>query len=1127
MHATHLTILLAMIMAVTANAELPNLLPNGDCENEIVNCITRERDQTSSIQANGTGIPTYWRFSGDVQLSTEEKYAGRSALELRGDKTSATALSNFWRVKDPAMPFETPLLTTSPVQVSFYYKTGQQGEATASIRLGVIEGLASETETIPLPAAKDWTRVERSIWPEELLWGAQVSFALKGDAVLWVDNVRVTQRLPNAQNLVHNAGFERPFAQSTWPAAWENPVEDQWVSWVGRHYRPAHRSDLGGTTGGRYALRATVAYVEISGVSQGIVLDQERPRPVVIGIHSKLDNSIGNPPQGYYGSDNLPLLTVYVHHQDGTMQEVSPTFSLGESDHDWDYRRGGFLPQKPVHKMRLQVTVIGTEPTTSLWIDDVTVFELADKGETPPSVRYAPNRELTARWDTHAMPQRTRIVAANDALNLYLSVPRRGDDAETYVYLNPDAEARFITHERFLYDYLHIAAAAGTVRQGEVAEKLGYIARGEAAAQTAVTLERTPGTDLLTVPFRALGLDGPPERPIGFNVAWESADGTERWTGRAINLPNMGSLVTAPPPGIVIRSVRFGDRYTHDRDQSQDLITHPPLYAARNTARVHLINHGLGTGLNLRALISGKEVFAEDYDFDSGESKVVSFDYDAGADETVQFSLFFAEDPARAYGTDFWVSVPPALEIVPDQEFYYPEEPEATLEIHSRLRPLPKRGRIVLEVEDLVSGDTVLRAKHPLTKPINTVAFPIDALRINDLPVQDYRVTVSYYAGRDLQGTASADIGRIRHTQRRPLPPIERVRVDDAGRLIINDDFRFFPIVPSLASATWDEAVAMGANINRAYYKPLKAGANNLQVLDDTWRQNVYTLFLGPPPGLTEQFEQEAATLLSHPGMLTCYAKQFYYWNLSDELVAYRKDVERIFRAQPSPRLLIWGHHDSSFLYDLDTDWPREYPPVGYCYTKILGRPGSGWRNSPLLTRTEQVLDPRRFKLAEVNYYLTWHDDEIVPEHFMTYLSLRGNDWRGFRNESYLSFIYGANGIYHYICTQPGELKRLRGWFQELNHMWPVYVADDAPNQVTVTPIESGIEARLKAYDGKLYLLTANAAEREWSAEIVISGLEGMRVEKLFGVPGATQVRGDRIADTWGEYDAFVYRIEQ
>jgi hypothetical protein len=253
---------------------------------------------------------------------------------------------------------------------------------------------------------------------------------------------------------------------------------------------------------------------------------------------------------------------------------------------------------------------------------------------------------------------------------------------------------------------------------------------------------------------------------------------------------------------------------------------------------------------------------------------------------------------------------------------------------------------------------------------------------------------------------------------------------------------------------------------------------------------------------------------------------QFYYWNLPPDLIAYREKLESVIGAVPVPKLVVWGHHDSSFLYDLGLpELPQSKAPVGYCYVKIMGRPGPAWRNAPFLTRTEQVLDPHRFKLAEVNYYVSWHDDEIVPEHFKTYRSMRADDWRGVRNESYLSIIYGADGLYHYICVQKGGLQRLRGWFQELNHMWPVFVADDGGQRVTVSPTGSGIEARLKRWNGTYYLLTANAYDSPCDARITIEGLGTMRVRKLFNLPGAMAVDGNTIQDTWNRHDAFVYEI--
>ena len=88
-------------------------------------------------------------------------------------------------------------------------------------------------------------------------------------------------------------------------------------------------------------------------------------------------------------------------------------------------------------------------------------------------------------------------------------------------------------------------------------------------------------------------------------------------------------------------------------------------------------------------------------------------------------------------------------------------------------------------------------------------------------------------------------------------------------------------------------------------------------------------------------------------------------------------------------------------------------------------------------------------------------------------------DWHGLRNESYLNVIYGANGLYHWMIGQKHQIQRLRGWFQELNHMWPVFVADDADN----------------------------------------------KVEKLFELPGTMSLEGGDIHDVWKKYDVHVYRI--
>ncbi|GMQ80262.1 MAG: hypothetical protein BMS9Abin04_224 [Planctomycetia bacterium] len=1140
--AIGLVVVPALLVLPSFGAE-PNLLPNGDAENEFVNHLTADGGRSTSIKAIDSGIPTYWRLTEAARLCKEVKHGGLRAIELQGGDraASATVFSDYWRVKDVSMPFGLPLVPAREVRVSFYYRTSPalpSGALKATVQLGTIASLPADTDELSLPPAGQWQRVETTIQPAQLRWGGAVTFTLAagaGDTMrVWIDDVRLAQDLGDPRNLVHNASFEQGSAAAAWPAAWSPPIEDQWVSWVGDRYRPPRWEDSTAVSG-RRSLRASVTYADVSGVSQEIRLDQQVPRPVVVGIWSKLDNSIGNGPQGYHGSDNLPNLTVFVTHRDGTMQEVSPTFCLGESDHDWDYRRGGFLPQKSVAKIRLQVSVIGTEPTTSLWIDDVAVYELgADASAGLASAAGAPCRTLSCAWGRPNGRAAASLAAGNDGANLYFSIPRRPESRVALIYLNTHAKAGFVDHYRYLYDVVKISAD-GAFEKGTVAEKQGLIACGQYVDATALglTLERTAEAYLVTIPLPAIRLEGPPGDAIGFNVQWLTAAGSAYWTGNAINVDQLGTLIPAPEPSVTIRSLRFGRRYQQETDQSQDLVSHPPIYAGMNEAELCLANGGEAVRVDITAGVRGRQPFVGSCDIAANAERTITFAYDAGVGRLGEFDISLGTGGRQLVRTSYPLAIPPAVEIVLDQEFYFPEEKRGKAEIHNRFRPIPQQGRAVLQVEDLVTGEIVFRSDQKSSPAVSVLSFPIDRLRINDQPVQDYRVVVSLFDQADMPlGSHSARFGRIHHTKRRPLPAIKKVRVDDLGRIVINDDFRFFPIVPSLTSAEWHDAIDLGANVCRTYYnvgkKAQGAETGLLDHVEQAWAAGAYTLTIGPGPSQMDEFEKQAETLLAHPGFLGCYAKQFYYWRLTDDLVQYRKKVERIVGAQPAARLVVWGHHDSSFLYDHDRPpWPIERPPVGYCYVKIMGRPGSAWRNAPFLTQVEQVLNPHRFKLAEVNHYVSWHDDEIVPEHFSTYYSIRGDQWRGVRNESYLAVIYGANGLYHYICTQQDGVQRLRGWFQELNFMWPIFVADDAEAELTVSPADSMIEARLKKWNGKYYLLTANASETVRHAQVSIHGFDRLTVRKLFDTTGDMALENNTIIDKWRKYDVFVYEISR
>ena len=1116
--------------------ENPNLFPNGDVENVMTTLFVMESGYVSRIETDESGIPSFWRLSDGAALSNDG-YSGGNAINMvrQENEVTAAVISDFWKVEDTDMPFGLPLVPEQEIMVSFRYKTsGLKGKTAfkALIKLGVLKDLPARELSLDLPASKEWNLVTRKITLSELKWGGEVVFTLDGDekkkGTVWIDDVYLGQALDGV-NLVKNHSFEEGNSSSAIPLDWQIPLEDQWVSWVGARYRePVIDTDE--SLCGHHSLRADVVYADGSGVAQRIHLNQHKIKPIVIELWSKLNNAI-NSKAGYpTSSDSYSNLTVYVYHHDGTMQEISPILSLGQADHEWDFRRFGFVAQKPVKEIILQMTVLGSEHTTSLWVDEVRAYELGSGSEELElrGVDFPP-RSIWSKWgsDIQALSS-TGVQLMNDQENIYLSIPEKYPGQEISIYLNSRTKSTFVNHFRYLFDVVKIAAD-GMVYKGTTIEKQGYTVDGEfrLAGEAGIKSYRSGSETLISIPYKVLKMTGASADPLGFNVMWQNGDQKVFWNGQAANNMAMGRVVLSKAPGVRIKSIKFGNRYDKAKEQSNDYVSQPPLYAGSNQAEITLTNEGPDCQVELVAGIAEQQKVSKSIHLKHQEVRQLTLDYQAGLEKLTTFNVNLSVNGEQKTARTYPIQVPSAIEIVLDQEFYYPEEDSAYIEIHNRYRPIPSEGEVHIEVTDLSDHHVVQTFSQALTDTISTIPLGINNLRINSLPVQDYSVKVTYQdESQKVLGVHTMYFGRINHTKRRPLPPIEKLAVDEKGRIIINDDFRFFPFLISDHIEEWGASFNMGANIIRIDYL---RDSTYLTDLDRAWEENVYTLFIGPyTPKDFDHFETEAESLIAHPGLLSTYHHQFYYWKLSDEWIDFRKRVESFMGKFSSPRLVIWGHHDSSFLYDRDMPkWPNtNYPPVGYCYVKIMGRPGLAWRNTPFMTRTEQVLDPARFKLAEVNYYVTAHYDEVSPGHFAVNVSQQPDDWHGVRNESYLSIINGANGLYHWVIMEDPKIERLRGWLQELNYMWPVFVADDAENRVEILPHDRQLDARLKKWEGKYYLIVANRGEAVQKATIHIDGFEGMKVEKLFELSGALSVEANIIHDTWKKYDVHVYEIE-
>ena len=1136
------------IMLISAGYKI---LTNGDAEEVILNDIKFKRDYTTEIFPEGRRMLSYWKFSNSAKLCSKEKKSGNYSVLLIGNDKDSTARieSNMWHSVDPEIKFGVPVFPNERVIVSFYYKTSKdvkKGEVKATLEFGVDQEhygkeKALIVKNIELLPSSTWTKVEKKYKFQELLLGANIEFTLKGkkgedNRKVWIDNVRIIQpSQESGVNLVKNGDFEITDNSGTWPNHWDIAKEDQWVSWVGESYRkPVLDSSV--VKEGKFSLRESVVYGDISSLSQRIGINQKETKPLIISLWTKLDNSIGNSPPHYYGPDNLANLNVHVYYTDGTMAEVSPTFILGITDHDWRKKVFGIMAKKPIEEVSLRFILLGSEPTTSLWIDGVKFYEYSSsEKELRERNVFIPPQKIVSRWGKGL--EDNGLSISNDDENIYMKIPFKRNQKEVKVYLNPLIKITGINHRRYLYYVLKINKDINKDKDGQwglVTEKQGYTAEGlfEAAKSSGILIKKGEEFVKVKLPFKALRMNEPSFEPFGINFMWIGKDGKKTlWTGRRINNREMGRLILAKRKPIRLVSLEFGDAYYKDRDQSDDFISYPQLYAGENRARLVLRNKSeISRKIIIEYGMKDLKLNKKEIILPPLKNSFIDLKYNAGLERNTEFVLKTYEEGKEVFNSTFPVIVPPSIEINTDRDFYYPSEREAELRIYDRYRPLLKGDVVYIKLVDLKRKKVVLRKRVYINSKKKVIYFPIDNLRINKLPVQDYKFEVILKDSKGkILGKAEKQFGRIYLPEKRKLPPIKKVSVDNYGHAVINDNFKYFPIVPSvdkLMEDNWDEAIKMGANIFRAWFNKKTAFQR-----DRAWKENAYTLTIGPgyDKKQLEMFEsKEGERLIKHPGFFSMYGKQFYFWKLSEGLINYRKEVESETRRRGLNRLIIWGHHDSSFLYDLrGPKWKFKDPDVGYCYVKIMGRPGPVWRNSPFLTLTERILHPHIFLLAEVNYYVSFHGDEIVSENYFGggLASLRGDDWRGLKNETYQAVINGADGVYNWVCAQKRDIQRLRGYYSELNYMWPIFLSEDANIKVELLPFDSEIRYMVKKWNGKIYLITANSSEENQKATLKL-GIKNFEVKKLFNLKGNMKVEPGVIKDVWPKYGVYVYEIK-
>jgi hypothetical protein len=145
--------------------------------------------------------------------------------------------------------------------------------------------------------------------------------------------------------------------------------------------------DTGTKHGGARSLRITNAGPDESLASQTVVLDQERPVPILAGGWSKAENAEG-------AEDGNYSVYLDIMFADGTplFGQIAP-FTVGT--HDWEYREVIVRPEKPIKSLTFNAIFRYRKGT--VWFDDLTLREGDDPEQGVERLQNGGFEELGGR----------------------------------------------------------------------------------------------------------------------------------------------------------------------------------------------------------------------------------------------------------------------------------------------------------------------------------------------------------------------------------------------------------------------------------------------------------------------------------------------------------------------------------------------------------------------------------------------------------------------------------------------------------------------------------------------------------------------------------------------------------
>ena len=1117
-------------------AGAPNLVLNPGFESDAGGAVVgTDKDQDWKFSAKGDGAPDDWSAAADTHavVDAEVAHSGRNSVRLSspgGILASTSAVIGGETVK-AILPAGAPIVLSAwsradnvPVG-STYRLECKMGEKTYTLEF--------------TPGTHDWENRRLVVMPEVELGIPQVTITFQApetsSARVWFDDISMAQARP-FPNLAVNPGFERGRAGRL-PRGWGELPEDHLPYWGG-YYWPAVQDTLMSHRG-QASMRCDAAAGQTGGAVQTISLQQEEPRPIIVGAYCRAENLI---------ADNFCWLAADVWYDNGKRELETARVFLGKATHDWDYRTFTIVPKRPVDHIVVKVENKSSLRTATVWVDDLYVAEVGSSAEELRA------RGLTLPLEAECPPlvtegglsgSRVQIgdnVAAlsHDEENLYIALSSSADRAE--VMLAPFGIPGYDDIE-YISFYRFAISRDGTFSLETAIDQDGYVFysaadispfKWEAKVEPPTSADGNHWTAEMRIPFAALGKNPPSAGEEWLaNFAFlspkpdssEAASSIASWSGDYDNFRSFGTLRFPGPRELELSDIRLGEGLPEGLDMSQSWITRSEVGWGESIFRASLANCS-----------ETPRTFTVEIKPTAGTGSVVTASLEAGhswelglpyritstARQGLELTLKDANSGTLLSRTAFPVNVPEPVQLHLDQFYYYPEETNALLQIACPYLPADKPATLKVRLLAESTGATFLETECA-PAPLVTSGIDLSQLPISSEPVKEYRLQVDLVQDGKAVATASTSFGRLQRPKFAPQPPVEKVEVSPDGVLLVNGE-RFFPIVASLGNLkAYPRASEMGFNSEKDNIYGVEEGKARIE---DAWKRNVYFVvsdFQSNPQ------DREALTVYSrnHPGVLMHVGSEVTYGSyFQEEGRQYLQKHEELDPVHPT----FWEYEGGS----------------GTWYARALGSPSLGRviHHGGLVTDGPLGrIVPRVFALERA---AATHPEEItvvaVPFRNNRSDFLVPGDWRQsmrsfssqpfeeLRAGVYLAVIQGARGLYYYAWAPDNQIDEARGLALELRLLSPVFLSPAIPGTVSLLPASNHIDVMQREYEGKTYLITCNRSEEPQQVEFRLPKItSNTPILRRFepAQPIERSKDGGGFKDTFEGYEVHIYVIGQ